>query len=356
MIPRSLVPLHVVALVACAAAAMFVIVPFWPWLVLALWAAGLAQGLLAPMMRLVRGQRRAAALITLAILVAVVLPFAIALVPLTLDAVALIRRMARAGDVRKMLELLVSPGGPHEGGNEFDLPSLSLFATAHGTEAWQLFRRVAGATTHALFGVVVFVVVAYGRLVRGAEAYAWIESHTPIDRRYLARIAAAFSETGRGLLIGIGGAALAQATIATATYAAVGVPHAFGLGLLTLLAALIPGIGTGLVWVPVAAGLALTGRPGAAVIVLLIGVSIIGTIDNVLKPVLARHGRLDLPMSVVFLSMFGGFTLIGPTGLLLGPLVVRLTKEVIVIAKEEREREVHDREVHVERAVTKKAS
>lgn len=60
-------------------------------------------------------------------------------------------------------------------------------------------------------------------------------------------------------------------------------------------------------------------------------------IDNALEPILARYGRLDLPASLVFVSMLGGLVVVAPTGILLGPIVVRLAKELIVIAREERE-------------------
>jgi predicted PurR-regulated permease PerM len=207
---------------------------------------------------------------------------------------------------------------------------------SYGSRAWQVFGSAVGATTHLIAGASVFVVVAYARLAHDRELRDWSEHHTPIDARHLMRIWSAFSETGRGLFIGFGGAGLAQSTIATVTYAVLGVPHAFVLGVLTLLASVIPGIGTGLVWMPVAIGLALTGRTTAAAIVVIVGLALVGTIDNVLKPLLARYGRLELPASLVFVSMLGGLIVVGPTGLLLGPVVVRLAKELIVIAREER--------------------
>ncbi|MBW3550984.1 MAG: AI-2E family transporter, partial [Proteobacteria bacterium] len=92
------------------------------------------------------------------------------------------------------------------------------------------------------------------------------------------------------------------------------------------------GIGTAIVWIPVAAGLALTGRPSAALSLAVVGVAVIGTVDNVARPWLAHRGKLQLPTWVVLVSMFGGIELIGAWGLLLGPLLVRLAKEALVIS------------------------
>ena len=103
----------------------------------------------------------------------------------------------------------------------------------------------------------------------------------------------------------------------------------------TILVSLIPSVGTALVWVPVAAGLALTGRLVAAAVLAAVGLLIVSTVDNLLRPVLARYGHLHLPTYVVFLAIFGGLALFGAAGLVLGPLLVRLGAEAAAIAREE---------------------
>lgn len=101
---------------------------------------------------------------------------------------------------------------------------------------------------------------------------------------------------------------------------------------MTAAASLIPSVGTALIWVPVAIGLGLSGRWGAAGILAAIGVFIIGTVDNILRPVLSRYGQLELPTFVLFLAIFGGITLYGAAGIILGPLLVRLGVEALAIA------------------------
>lgn len=67
-------------------------------------------------------------------------------------------------------------------------------------------------------------------------------------------------------------------------YLALGIPRALVLGILTAAASLIPSEGTGLVWFPVAMGLALTGHWGRATIMVAIGLLVIGLSDNLLRP------------------------------------------------------------------------
>jgi predicted PurR-regulated permease PerM len=332
-VPRPLVPLHVAALAACVAAIALVVVPVWPYVVFALWTAGLSSVLLAPITRVVRRRSIAAAVVTTGLVFVVVVPLVLAVVPLAMDAVALVRHAAFAGDARRMLETLVAGGPDQAAPRDGTLTDISQLVSAHGAKAWSVLRTLAGATTRGLVGLVVFVAVAYGRLAHGEEAYAWVERHAPVSPRHLARLAGAFNETGRGLLVGIGGAAVLQGVLATIGFALAGISHALVLGLLTLFAAFVPVVGTAIVVVPVAIGLALTGRPDAA----LVGLSIVLVIENVIKPLLTRYGRLRLPVAVMFVSMLGGALVAGPSGLVLGPIVVRLALEMVLIAKDERD-------------------
>lgn len=110
-VPRSLLPLHVVALASPAVAAVFVVLPFLPWIVLALWTSGLAIGLREPVVRITGGRRRAAAAIALLLVLAFLVPLAFTIVPFAIDGMALVRRLLAAPDTRRMLESLVSDGG-----------------------------------------------------------------------------------------------------------------------------------------------------------------------------------------------------------------------------------------------------
>ena len=132
----------------------------------------------------------------------------------------------------------------------------------------------------------------------------------------------------------IGLTGLVQGLLATAAYFALGVPRALVLGLVTCVASIIPSVGTALVWVPVAAGLFLSGRTTQAVILVAVGVLAIGSIDNVLRPIFARYGKLELPTFVLLTSIFGGLALFGAWGLILGPLLARLAKEALVMVRE----------------------
>ncbi len=306
------------------AACAVLLAPLLPPIMLALWLGALARVLHRPLTRVLRGRVRLAAAITMIALLAVLVPFALAFVSLAADTYQLVVQVLQSPRGKQVLEQLVAPSGRAAPG-----PSLRDLILNQQERAWDILRQVAGTATRVVIELVVIGAGTYAVLVDGGRAYPWLERHAPIDPALLRRLRDAFFETGRGLFIGLGGAGLLQAVIATIAYLVLDVPRALELGVLTFCCSIIPGVGTALVWAPIAAGLALTDRTGAAVALAVCGLGVIGTVDNFAKPVLARRGRLDLPTYAVLVAMFGGVMVIGPWGLLVAPLAVRLAKAAL---------------------------
>jgi len=325
-VTRQAIPGWLVALLAAGGAVMMA--AFWPWIVLAIWLGLYARAIDGRIRRWVGGRQKLSATLTVVVLMLLVAPIAAIMGSLVVDAIALVQQLMHSDRAQAVFEKLVQGGG---GGDNHGSTNVVDLLMSQGDRAWQLAQQLAGAAARVVIGWLILVSGIYGVLVEGDDWYAWAERHAPMQPAALRRLADAFVETGRGLLFGIVGAGLIQSVIATIGYLVLGVPQALALGLLTLVFSVIPAVGTAIVWVPVAAGLALTGRTGAAFALAIIGVALIGTADNIARPWLARRGKLELPTYVVLVAMFGGVELLGGWGLVLGPLIVRLAKEAIVI-------------------------
>ncbi len=337
---RRMSPAVVAFSTLLAISAAICLMPMWSSMLLAAWFAILGRPLTHRFARRLGGRESAAgALLTIALLLLLITPIAIAILSMYSSAVDLMHRASGATGVREMLKDLVSGGS--ESGVERPSPvsttaQLTELAKQYGGRAWTVFGRVAGATASALLGLFVFLYATFVFLVDGEKIDAWLEAHVPLPPRIYRRFANAFAETGRGMLIGNGLTALAQGIVATIAYFALGVPRAILLGMLTMIAALIPSVGTALVWVPVAAGLALTGRTTPALIMAVLGVAVIGSIDNIVRPIFSRFGQLRMPAFLILVSIFGGVAVFGMWGLLLGPLCVRMTIEAAEVLREQR--------------------
>ncbi len=86
---------------------------------------------------------------------------------------------------------------------------------------------------------------------------------------------------------------------------------------------LLPAVGTGLVWVPVAIYLFATGAVIKGGILVFCGLIVIGMVDNVLRPILVGRDT-RMPDYVVLISTLGGLELFGLSGFIIGPVIAAL--------------------------------
>ena len=122
-----------------------------------------------------------------------------------------------------------------------------------------------------------------------------------------------------------------------------GVPSALLLGVLMAILALIPAVGTALVWVPAGIWLIATGQLWAGIFVLGAGFLIISSVDNVLRPILVGRDT-GIPDWIILVTTLGGISLAGFSGIVLGPLVAGLFLASWSILQEQRAEDEEARE------------
>jgi predicted PurR-regulated permease PerM len=92
---------------------------------------------------------------------------------------------------------------------------------------------------------------------------------------------------------------------------------AFIMGLL----AIVPVLGTFVVWAPAALYLAMEGRWGEALTLAVWGGLVIGSADNLVRPLLISGG-LRLHTAPAFIAILGGLSVFGAPGIVLGPIAM----------------------------------
>ncbi len=103
----------------------------------------------------------------------------------------------------------------------------------------------------------------------------------------------------------------------------VGLPNAFLFGALMFIFAIIPFVGTALVWLPGAVYLFASGQHGSALTLAFWGLAVVSTVDNFLRPVFISEGS-KVHILIVFVGVVGGLATLGLLGIFLGPLVMTL--------------------------------
>jgi predicted PurR-regulated permease PerM len=102
-----------------------------------------------------------------------------------------------------------------------------------------------------------------------------------------------------------------------------GVEGALLWGLLMGFFSLVPAVGTGIIWVPVAIYLLATGSVWEGVTLAGCGIFVIGMIDNLLRPILVGKDT-RMPDFVVLIATLAGLELFGLNGIIVGPMIAAL--------------------------------
>lgn len=132
-----------------------------------------------------------------------------------------------------------------------------------------------------------------------------------------------FAEITRATIKGNLAVAAVQGALGGFIFWVLGIPAALLWGVVMAVLSLIPAVGAGLIWLPVALYLYAVGDIVHGTILMAFGLLVIGLVDNVLRPILVGRDT-KLPDYLVLFSTLGGLALFGITGFALGPLLAGL--------------------------------
>lgn len=181
---------------------------------------------------------------------------------------------------------------------------------------------VGGAAGIASFFLKLFICLfaMFQFLKDGPRILDWIFKCTPATDDDRKQIETTFSSVARATLKGTLVIGIVQGGLAGAAFAVAGINGALFWSAIMAVLSIIPGVGTAIVWVPTVIYLAMTGQWGAAIGVGAWCAVIVGTADNVLRPLLVGK---DTKMSelMVLLTTLGGLTFVGAAGIVIGPVI-----------------------------------
>jgi len=123
-------------------------------------------------------------------------------------------------------------------------------------------------------------------------------------------------------------AAAAHGTLLGLAFFAVGIHAALFWGVLMGFFSLIPVVGSALIWLPAAVGLAISGHLFKGIALALMATAVVFLVDYVLRPWFIS-GRAQVGELLVFIGVLGGISLFGALGIVLGPIVVALAADLL---------------------------
>ena len=184
-------------------------------------------------------------------------------------------------------------------------------------------RFVAGLGT--TLGMLVIALIAQFYLLRdGGRLKAAAMDFSPLGREETEALLAKTAETVPAVFVGTVLVAAVQGAVMGGTFALLGVSNALLLGVLSALLCLVPVLGAPVVYIPASFVMLLTGNPVGAAVTAGVGALVVSQIDNVLRPLFIGD-RVSLHPLAIFIAILGGTVLIGPIGLIAGPMLLTLT-------------------------------
>jgi predicted PurR-regulated permease PerM len=168
----------------------------------------------------------------------------------------------------------------------------------------------------------------------GAVAVRHVSAVLPIDPHRLDRMFSQIRDSVFANLYGILAVALAQGFLTGVAFAALGIPSSILFGIGAAICSLVPLVGPALVWVPGSIFLFATGHWLKALFLLGWGTIVVGTADNIIRP-LVIMGRVKTHPLILLFALIGGVKEFGFAGLFIGPVVVSVIVALVEMLQQE---------------------
>lgn len=157
----------------------------------------------------------------------------------------------------------------------------------------------------------------------GAELARKVRAAVPLQEQQKRRLQLKFNRVVRATVKGNLLVAITQGALGGVIFWILDIPSVLLWAVLMAFLSLLPAVGAGIVWVPVAAFFLLTGAIWQGVVLGLFGVLVIGLVDNLLRPLLVGKDT-RMPDYMILISTLGGLAIFGLNGFVIGPLIAAL--------------------------------
>jgi len=160
--------------------------------------------------------------------------------------------------------------------------------------------------------------------IDGDKAVHTLRDWLPLERSQSQALLSRAGEIISASVYGVVVLAVIQGTLGGLMFWWLGLPSPLLWGVVMILFATIPMLGTFVIWVPAAIYLGVTGFWGKALILTLWGTLVIGMSDNLLRPTLVGK-KAKMHDLMIFFAVLGGLRAFGVLGILMGPVVLAVS-------------------------------
>lgn len=200
---------------------------------------------------------------------------------------------------------------------------INAFIGRISSQAFASFSSILSNVAGFIVAFFMLFFIVYYLLKDGDKIKAALMDISPMSSHHEDKLFDKIVAAVNGVVKGSFLVALTQGVIATIGFVIFGVPEPFLWGMFTVLAALVPTVGTSLSIIPAVIYLAVTGQTPQAIGLIIWGAAAVGLVDNFLGPKLVG-GATKLHPVLVLLAVIGGLQFFGILGFLIGPILLAI--------------------------------
>ena len=183
--------------------------------------------------------------------------------------------------------------------------------------------NIGQTTLHVVISFGIMMYLLFFLLRDGSALAAEVRRAIPLDTESKRFLLNKFATVIRATVKGNVAVAATQGFLGGLIFWFLGIQGALLWGVLMAFLSLLPAVGAGLIWGPVALYFLATGKFTHGIVLIAYGVFVIGLVDNVLRPLLVGKDT-KMPDWVVLISTVGGLALVGINGFVIGPLIAAM--------------------------------
>ncbi|WHR50163.1 AI-2E family transporter [Vibrio furnissii] len=206
-------------------------------------------------------------------------------------------------------------------------------ATSFGSNLVGISAKILGDATNFIMNFLLMLFVLFFLLRDHDKIITAIRHILPLSRSQEDKLLSEIEQVSKSAVMGSFLTAIAQGAAGGFGMWMAGFPGLFW-GTMMGFASFIPLVGTALIWIPATIYLFLIGDTTWAIFLGVWSVAVVGSIDNLLRPLLMQ-GSAGMNTLMIFFSLLGGIQLFGLIGLIYGPLIFAITMVLFNIYEEE---------------------
>jgi len=232
------------------------------------------------------------------------------------------RQMTQPDELDHLLESIpfVDQLAPYKGQLQAKAGELAAWI---GTFMVNALAATGKGTAIFIFQLFIMLYAMFFFLLDGTRLLEKILYYVPLESKDEDRMVGKFLSVSRATLKGTLIIGIVQGALGGVSFWVAGIEGAVFWATIMAVLSIIPGVGTGLIWVPAVIYLFAAGDTGTAIGLTIWNAAVVGSVDNVLRPWLVGKDT-QMPDLLILLGTMGGIVLFGAAGIVIGPVIAAL--------------------------------